>query len=282
MTTGKGARNLILLAVAIAVVALVMIYRSWQPEPVYRGHRLSYWLQAYSRGPYTPPINYTDADAALKTAGTNAIPTLLRLLAAKDPAWKRRLMALGVKNYFFRTLQTRWLHLTSSLHYNAEAVEGFSRLGSEAQKSIPVAAWISVYNQSPSYLSQHFAIKSVGDLGPAAKSAVTNLLRIAANTNANPVMRVEAIEALARIHAPPESVTPVLMQAAHDPNRIVREAALDYLGPFSADPKSAVAALVKALSDPDANVRKAALFLLEMLDPDWLTEADQYTLPANK
>jgi HEAT repeat protein len=262
MTTGRSMRRLILLAVAFVLGVVVMIWFLWQREPVYRGHQLSYWLQGYSPGPFTPKISRAEADEALDAAGTNAIPTLLRLLTAKDPVWKRKLIALSLKPRFFR------LHLTSSLHSNAAAVAGFTRLGPEAQRSVPVDDWISVCEQSPSYLSQHFATTALGDLGPAAKSAVPFLLHVAANTNANPAMRASAFEALDRIHAPPELVVPVLMQALHDRSAMVRDSAIDYLGPFGSDAKSAAGALVELLSNPDANLRKLTLQTLEKIDPD--------------
>jgi len=169
---------------------------------------------------------------------------------------------LTLKPHFFK------LHLTSSLHYNSEAVSGFTRLGHNIQRTVPAAAWISVYEQSPSFMSQHFATIALGDLGPAAKPAIPMLLRVAANTNANPAMRMSAFEALSRIHAPPDLVVPVLMQALHDRNAMVRDEAIEYLGPFAGDAKSAVGTLVELLGNPDVNLRKLALQTLEKIDPE--------------
>src|SRR5215469_11736120 len=47
------------------------------PEPVYQGKRLGEWLAGYN-GP-SP-----ETDEVVRRLGTNAIPTLLRMLRAKD------------------------------------------------------------------------------------------------------------------------------------------------------------------------------------------------------
>jgi hypothetical protein len=242
-------RRLILLALALGVVALVTVY--WWPsrEPMYYGYRLSYWLQGYSRGPSSPPVSRYEADAAVDAAGTNAIPLLLRLLAAKDPAWLRKLESLRRSPYF-----PHFIYL-SALHFNARAIAGFDRLGPAAQRTVPVSAWISICEQKPSYMSQHFATKALGDLGADGHSAIPFLLKVADDTNTDPVLRVDAFDALARVGVAPEIFAPVMARAAHDRNSLVRDEALDYLWPLGEDARSKAAGLMELLISPDARAQ---------------------------
>ena len=57
------------------------------PEPLYQGKPLTFWLGRS----YFHPLNLADqqaATAAVQRAGTNAIPTLLRLMRARDSKTK--------------------------------------------------------------------------------------------------------------------------------------------------------------------------------------------------
>ncbi len=93
---GKRGRILIVV-VAISVVGVVgwSIFHAWSapPEPMYQGRPLSYWLLGYSfpfNGTNAP--SRADADAAIKDAGTNAIPLLLQMLRAHDSPLKTKLL----------------------------------------------------------------------------------------------------------------------------------------------------------------------------------------------
>jgi hypothetical protein len=65
-----------LLAVLLVAVVGGLAWQVTRPrEPVYQGKPLSYWLVRPARDP-----NFN----ALRALGTNAIPTLLQMLRAKD------------------------------------------------------------------------------------------------------------------------------------------------------------------------------------------------------
>jgi hypothetical protein len=84
----RGQFALAVLLVAIGGVIAWQILRGREHEPVYRGKRLSLWLN------YRTALKAQEAHDAVRQAGTNAIPTLLRMLRAKDSGLKVGLMNL--------------------------------------------------------------------------------------------------------------------------------------------------------------------------------------------
>ncbi len=75
----------IALGISLVVGVGLALWRNTGPgEPVYEGKPLSRWLQA-TDPPYDDPAAGQKADLALRHIGTNAIPTLLKLIQAKDP-----------------------------------------------------------------------------------------------------------------------------------------------------------------------------------------------------
>jgi len=69
----------VLLAALLAVVGWQVMRRQ---EPVYQGKPLSSWLIASATT--GSPEAQEQANAAVRQVGTNALPTLLRMLRAKD------------------------------------------------------------------------------------------------------------------------------------------------------------------------------------------------------
>ena len=161
-----------MLAMVAAALVGVIAWQVAQPpdEPVYKGKRLSAWLE---------PNSVTAGQAtedAVRQAGTNAIPTLLRMLRAKESPMKINLMRLVQKQHIFK------VHYSPAWELNSMGSFGFSVLGTNAQSAVPELIEIANRNISPH--SQTCAIFSLGCIGPSAKAAVPSLLRWAV-TNAN-------------------------------------------------------------------------------------------------
>ena len=193
----KERRNLLLaglVAVAIMGGLAWLIVRSHEPpEPVYQGKRLSEWLLPRTDGTFDP-----GAKQAVHKIGTNAIPTLLRMLRARDSKLKLKLVGLAQKQRLIK------INFVSADIRNYEAGWGFEILGSIASNAVP--ALIQIYAENISETSQTATIGAIGFIGPAAAAAVPVLLRTAANTNA-PV-RDSAVWALGQLHAEPELAVP--------------------------------------------------------------------------
>ncbi len=78
-----------LVLVAIVCVFVFLWNASHPSESVYEGKPLSRWMEGYvPTSGASPPFNspgWSKADEALHRIGTNGIPTLLRMIRAKDP-----------------------------------------------------------------------------------------------------------------------------------------------------------------------------------------------------
>jgi hypothetical protein len=175
-------------AVAVVFVALVgtIVWQVLQPpetEPVYQGKPLSCWLLGYTHWYYQmPPIakgatTKGEADKAVLQAGTNAIPTLLRLLRVRDSSLKLKLMDLAKKQHFIK------IDHPPAEVWNGAASVAFGILRTNAQSA--VLALIGIVKQNISPTSQSCAVMSLGYMGPTAKEALPSLLRWATNVDVN-------------------------------------------------------------------------------------------------
>ena len=261
---GKRAR-VMLAVVAVLAVALVgvIVWQAWPPnEPVYQGKPLSFWMKPKWMGSPgrsgMPVLKGDNADAAVRQAGTNAIPTLLRLLRARDSALKIKLMALAQKQHVIK------IEFIPAEGWNGAAVAGFSVLGTNGQNAVPEL--IDIANQNISHESQLDALFALGNIGPPAKAAIPSLLCFV--TNADSDVRDIAMFALGRTHAEADRVVPVLINALSDPESGIRDRAAFELGRFGPEAKAAVPALVEYLNSAAEMYRPSATNALIKIDPE--------------
>ena len=121
-------RNLILLTL-LAFLGVVFLCLALRPrEPTYRGKRLSTWLQSLHIGKW---VEAEEAREAVKEMGTNALPTLIRMLGTRDPFLKRQLQHLS----FRYPLVGRFYD--SKADPPGLAWMGFRVLGSRAKPAVP-------------------------------------------------------------------------------------------------------------------------------------------------
>ena len=120
----------------VLTVGLFCAFRN--PEPVYLGEPLSFWIRTTQTG---RPFMGTQSEEALRMMGKAAVPFLMRDLTAKDTAWQ----------CFCRT---NWSKLPSVIRDRFSAPR-------------------------PAEVRRARAIWALGAIGPAAQSAVPELLRIA-------------------------------------------------------------------------------------------------------
>ena len=240
-TMTKLLRNL--LVILFVAILGVLVWKAASPvEPKYQGKRLTLWLEGHV--PTTsanPPFNspeWKKADEALRHIGTNAIPTLLRMIRANDSVLKLKLLELARKQRLigihYRFAQTR----------NEEAEYAFRVLGAEAGDAVP--GLIKIYEENVSPSSQMVAALALGSIGPPAKAAIPALLRNFTHTNAD--VRFYAVSAIYGIGDEPDSVVPALRSVLKDPK--VQWNAVGALGNFGARARSAVPDLLEALEDP--------------------------------
>ena len=249
-------RGILLVGLLPAVIGMFAWLVLQQREPRYQGRPLSYWLDQEFLG----TNGYGDrmkAEEAVRSAGSNAIPTLLRMISANDSRLKLKLLALAQKQSFIRVR-----HVPAGQRHIA-GVMGIYQLGAAGIGAVP--GLIRIYERNISPDSQSSAVHSLGYLAPVAKEAVPVLVR--ALKNPAPEVRRDAAASLGLIHSEPALVVPALILALDDTNWDVRDTACDWLPAFGPDSKLAVPRLVEALDSPDSMLRDSAADALWKIDP---------------
>ena len=232
-------RNALALSVLLTAVLAVTLWHGLRPqEPIYQGKRLSEWLTPLPeelRGISDGEMEWRQTEEAVRQAGTNAIPTLLRLLRVKDSAAKVQFMRLAQRQHW------REIRYFPAEEWNSAAARAFKVLGAEARYAVPALVEIADRNISPA--SHYAAIAALGNIGPAARGAVPALLRY--TTGGDSSLRWHAINSLAAIGAEPDRVVPVLIDALEDPNS--RPSAASALGEYGTNARPAVPRLIRLL-----------------------------------
>jgi hypothetical protein len=241
------------IALALLLIALAGV-SAWQGlrlrEPFYQGKRLSDWLAVYKMEgmagveTWQVRLEQQEADEAVRRIGTNALPTLLRMLRAKDSALKVKCIGLAKRQHFIR------IKYIPSEELNYRACSGFGVLGAKAQNAVP--ALIEIVNQNRSRASRWYAIQALVLVGPPAQEAIPLLTSWA--TNADSSARSYAVNALGRIRAEPERALPVLINALNDPDVQIRTAALLTLQGLGPNAKPALPVLVEFLSNAQSGI----------------------------
>ena len=185
----------ILPGILLSLMAWQMSQAWVQKEPVYRGERLSVWLNAYRKyglagvETWQVRLEQQDADEAVRRIGTNALPTLLRMLRAQDSALKVKFMDLAAKQHL---IQIRY---TAAEEQHYQACCAFGMLRAKARSAVP--ALIQIAHQNPSHDSRCYALAALASIGPPAKEAMPFLLECV--TNADGMVGVYADNALKAI-----------------------------------------------------------------------------------
>ncbi len=227
-------------------------------EPVYKGKKLSSWLQGYDVWFNIPPNgNPADishqTDVAVRAVGSNAIPTLIRMIRARDLTWKTKIL-----HWWFSSHPSSQQPATRAMLSTMRAHSAFSALGSDGVAAVPDL--IDIYTHDPSFQVRMAAAGCLGNIGPAASNAVPVLLAGATSQITNGILTMQAIYALRGIKAPPELFVPVLIKCLRDPYAGVQSTAVDTLGDLETNSLSAVPILLRMYQVSDYGaVRKPEL-----------------------
>jgi hypothetical protein len=204
-----------LIATVIAVIiAAVAVFLRTPSEPAYQGKPLTHWLRGWKPLIAIPLASAgnaptsDEAESAMRAIGTNALPTLLRMMEHHDSPLKDRLLSLAQKIPFLR------MEPVSPLDLNVEAEMAFNVLGPKAGPA--VSKLIEIYNRESDLLTKNYVLRALAHIGPPAEPAVPMLLRAISGTNALS-LRGNAIYALGSIHAEAANVVPALISCLADP-----------------------------------------------------------------
>jgi len=269
----------VLLVMLVGVMGWQLLRASREREPVYQGKRLSFWLRQY-RTNWRPSDQETasardEAQCAVQQIGTNAIPTLLTMLATKDSfvtsklvgLWERRICRMEYLPFWVRYPGWFWNQAGTR---NGNGASGFEILGTNAQQAVP--ALIRLYEQNISPRSQVATGRALNAIGATAqKMALPSFLREADSSDL--MVRVAAVGALSCVDVEPQQVVPAVVRALRDTNWFTRQIAAIGLAHFGTNAQQAVPALASALSDTNTSVRTAAALSLKQIDPEAAAKA---------
>jgi hypothetical protein len=273
--------GVVLVAIVGSITWQVLHVPKREQDPIIDGKPLGTWLvnlkmseveAAWFMGYRLPKGSMTiilksevEAERALLKAGTNAIPTLLRMLRQKDWPFEGWVMGLLQRQHLFKA------HYVSATWRNQQAALGFATLakvGTDAGMAVPKLT--AIYERRFSVSSCQCAASSLGVFGPAAQSAIPALVRGLADRN--PSVRASTAVALGNIHSKPEVAVPALVKCLSDPDFEVRGYAALGLKPFGVDARQAVPALVLLLHG-DLMSHFYATKALKAIDPEAAAKA---------
>lgn len=227
-----------------SVLGLLLWQAPGPREPLFEGRPLTSWLERHvPTSSADPPFNspgWKKADEALRHFGTNAIPTLLKMIRAKDPPpFVLRIVEVSRRR--------RWtsINYRYALQRNEEAEYAFQVVGTNAVSAVP--ALIKIYEDNLSPSSQRCAALALAHIGRGAQAAVPIFLRRFNHTNAD--VRFYAVSAIMTIGGDASVVVPALASALKDTSINVRWNALVALSSFGSRARSAVPEILEMLKD---------------------------------
>ncbi len=206
-----------------AAGVLAWMALSWYQTPRFKGKAVGTWIKLASTG-------NTEAVAALKELGTNAMPDFIRGLKAQDSRFYKA--AWNARRKLSPRLRQAWL-----------------------KKMEPPLAWGE----------RARAARALALMGPEAAWALPYL----SEQLHDPVNEVCYNSANAMGHMG-EVAVPYLVAALGDPDPNRRRALVNGLAQIGPEAEAAVPALTEMLSDPDEPVRSGADYALKSIGAPWL------------
>ena len=239
-------RSRILIIVFLAgSLALVFWSATGPQEPVFEGRSLSSWLDHHvASSAASPPYNspgWKKADEAIRAIGTNGIPTLVKMIGARDLPQPLLKLVRASQRY-------RWTYINyrSRIGENEEAEYAFGMLRANALSAVPEL--IKIYEQNISSSSQRCAASALGSIASGARAALPALIRNFKHTNGE--VRFYAVSAVMLIGGETNVIFPALTSALKDANVNVRWNALVGLERFGSRARPVVPEIEKMLNDP--------------------------------
>lgn len=214
---------------SVAVLLLVAVAIHWarahtgSQDPLYRGRRLSLWLDDL-----VPPSSGAQLDtarAAVWSLGTNALVPLPNMLRAQDFLPTQLLIRL---NQFGAGRSPLRFHIRTAVekHIRAQAVYGL--LGPLAMSDVPVLSTRLRKEKSPQVRVQMAeALHNIHPVGPDGEIAIASLTE--ATRDIDPQVRSCSILALLVISSDREPLVPVLIERLADPATSTRGLAISGL-----------------------------------------------------
>lgn len=283
-------RRTIFITVLVCIaLALAYAILSRDNEPRYKGKTLSEWLAIYTavpmEGASAPAETQREAQLAIRSIGTNALPFVLEWMRQEPSPWRETLL-----NKLPQALQN-WPLLKSlirgkSLQRAERAGSVFVILQTNAVCAIPELETLMQDNGRPERANS--VITCLTWIGPAAIPVLTNAL-----ANPNQSNRWYIILSLREMtlfnrygDSYRDACLPALIRAFNDPDPFVRRLATNAVGSLTNEPRMLfdlskiprqyepiISAQYNTLHDPDQKARNAMTNAFGNYAPELLTNA---------
>jgi hypothetical protein len=211
----------LLIATAFVGLALTLaLLLRHDDEPRYNGRPLSKWLQVYSENVMSQNTpEFSEAEQAIRTIGTNALPYLLKWIQQQPPPWHRtahRKLPESVSD----SAPVRLLIDGRGYETANGAMLAFDILGSNAAPAIPemVAAMNGTTNRTT-------AVRIIAALSGIGAPALPHMAAALSNTNQTGRSAIPAYIRLMARHVGTNACLPPLTAALQDPDPAVRSSA---------------------------------------------------------
>ena len=192
----------------------------------------------------------TAAKAAIHRMGTSVLPVLLRMASGRDFAWKTRAREIAFKR-LPQKLAAKVLEMwpvNYSFQDRQSAADGFKLLGPAAKSAVPDL--VRLLNVSDKGVAAN-AAKCLGGIGPDARRAVPDLIKAVKDPDSH--VRENAVFALGELGPSAESAVDELIEAVNDPYPGVSFYALQSLGIIGAKPQAVIPLLLATLTKPQTD-----------------------------
>lgn len=246
---------------AVAVVtAIVVCVLGNEREPSHDGKTLTQWLVEMQGLGMNNRAKYNECSEAVYTMGTNAVPTLLRMVDCKDSP---------VKLKAIQWLGPQWserLKMRRADYYHSKVTFGFSSLRERAAPAVP--GLIALLHSSDRGV-QAAAAECLSDIGPEAGPATEELVQLLHNCTRNDgILILSAMDGLRGPVRNVEIAVPELLIWINGERKSWNyvQHAVEVLYSYGPAAKAAVPALQSLLNDPDPNLSNAAFNSLWRID----------------
>lgn len=291
MKRSKPVIRLGLLAVAVGLVVFALVRPSAR-EPVYRGRPLREWLVEFDQSSGT--TNYSAAQEAIRSIGTNSLPFLIGYLRSKDPplnrqrVWLKARLKLSMRKGGEYAVFWKRRAATACGELGQDGAPAFPAM-IEASKDRPAASAVAaaLSRMLPRSAPVLTNLLATGDVLARAVSAhalmtayshpeIEEMARTAllkALQDRDPGLRGSAAVAFQFWNQKLDVIVPELARALSDSNASVRGNAAGSLRNFGSAAKPAVPELLKLLRDTNDFPRKRAMEALLKIDPEAAAKA---------
>jgi HEAT repeat protein len=263
-----NSRLITILSGILAVVLLITVLAglSWKAmrsrEPAYQGKTLSTWLRQFEDAKANQFRDRAQFEAqfvgptqnAVRQMGTNALPTLLTMLQAKDSEIR------SIAIHWLDKRSFRWLPASQTVRREM-ALDGFAALGTNAEPAVP--ALMALLNHTNCEFRTS-AARCLISIWPVAQEAVPVLVQHLRDPDE--MVCFFSGQALGAIRKSPELVVPALTERLKGPG--MKWGTLLALGRFGPEAKTAVPLIIPLLNDPDAETRSWAAMSLKAIDSE--------------